>query len=79
MGITTVTKKGQITIPADVRRALALKEHDKVVVKASGGKAIIEKAVSASDLKGSIKISPAQRGADWETIRQKARRSRTNR
>ncbi len=28
--LTVVTRKGQITVPADIRRALGLKEGDKV-------------------------------------------------
>jgi AbrB family looped-hinge helix DNA binding protein len=29
--ITTVTERGQVTIPAEVRRRLGIKPHDKVV------------------------------------------------
>ena len=37
--ITTVTSKGQVTIPKDVRKAAGIKPGDKVVVRAtaSGG------------------------------------------
>jgi AbrB family looped-hinge helix DNA binding protein len=34
--MTVVTRKGQITIPAEIRRALDLKEGDKVVVALEG-------------------------------------------
>jgi AbrB family looped-hinge helix DNA binding protein len=35
--LTVVTRKGQITIPAEYRRALALEEGDKVAVTLEGG------------------------------------------
>ena len=35
--LTIVTRKGQITIPAEYRRALALKEGDKVAVTLDDG------------------------------------------
>lgn len=34
--LTVVTRKGQITIPAEVRRALGLKEGDKVAISLPG-------------------------------------------
>jgi AbrB family looped-hinge helix DNA binding protein len=34
--LTVVTRKGQITIPADIRRALSLKVGDKVAVVMEG-------------------------------------------
>jgi AbrB family looped-hinge helix DNA binding protein len=37
--LTVVTRKGQITIPADIRRALDLKEGDKVAVVQEGNEA----------------------------------------
>lgn len=37
--LTVMTRKGQITIPADVRRALDLKEGDKVAVTLENGHA----------------------------------------
>ncbi len=33
---TVLTRKGQITVPAEMRRALGLKEGDKVVVTLEG-------------------------------------------
>ena len=39
--LTVLTRKGQITIPAEIRRALALKEGDKVAVIMEDGRARI--------------------------------------
>ena len=35
--VTVVTRKGQITVPAEVRKALGLKQGDKVTVALSDG------------------------------------------
>ncbi len=37
--LTVLTRKGQITIPAEIRRALDLKEGDKIAVTLDGGRA----------------------------------------
>ena len=39
--LTVMTRKGQITIPADVRRALGLKQGDKVAVSLDNGRALL--------------------------------------
>lgn len=44
--MTVVTRKGQITIPVEIRRALDLKEGDKVVVVLQGDEARIRAAGS---------------------------------
>lgn len=43
---TTVTQKGQVTIPAEVRKALGLKPHDKVTFELEGDVAKIKRATS---------------------------------
>ena len=35
--VSTLTRKGQVTIPAEIRRALDLKEGDKVEFEMEGG------------------------------------------
>lgn len=40
--LTVITRKGQITIPVDIRRALDLKEGDKVEVTLENGHARLE-------------------------------------
>ena len=39
--VATLTSKGQITIPAEVRRALGIGPGDKVVVEVSEGRGVI--------------------------------------
>lgn len=41
--LTTVTRKGQITIPAEVRRALSIEEGDKVSIEVEGGTIRLER------------------------------------
>jgi antitoxin PrlF len=41
MHTTTMTQKGQVTIPKEVRRALNLKPHDRVLITLEGDRAVI--------------------------------------
>jgi AbrB family looped-hinge helix DNA binding protein len=36
--LTVITRKGQITVPAEIRRALGLRQGDKVALSLSGSK-----------------------------------------
>ena len=40
-----VTRKGQVTIPLAIRKALGIKEGDILAVREEGGKVILEKIV----------------------------------
>ncbi|SMH72276.1 Regulators of stationary/sporulation gene expression [Candidatus Nitrosotalea okcheonensis] len=44
MNIGSITTKGQITIPKEIRASLDLKEGDKVIFVIEGGQTIIRKA-----------------------------------
>ena len=57
MSESTVTSKGQITIPADIRKALGLSTQDPVVFPRlqDGTGAMRGKARSMGDLKGLLK------------------------
>ena len=43
---TTVTRKGQVTVPAEIRRALGLKRGDKVAFILDDGRVRFERAHS---------------------------------
>ena len=53
--ITTVTQKGQITLPLAFRQFLNLEPYDRVRVFLDKHKVVIEPIVDALDLAGSIK------------------------
>lgn len=44
--LTVVTRKGQVTIPVEIRRALRLKEGDKVAFTVEEGEVKLGRAVS---------------------------------
>ena len=48
-----VTKKGQITIPVEIRRKFGIEESSKVEVVEEEGKIVIKKRPSIFDLAGS--------------------------
>ena len=55
MGMTevSVTRKGQITIPAEIRRKFNIEEGMKVEVVEEEGKIVVRRVVSIFDLAGS--------------------------
>ena len=60
MASATVTSKGQVTIPVDVRTKLGLRPGSRLafVPTASGGYEIHPEAASIKDLKGAIPRPP---------------------
>ncbi|HYI25084.1 MAG TPA: AbrB/MazE/SpoVT family DNA-binding domain-containing protein [Thermomicrobiales bacterium] len=45
---TTITRKGQVTIPADVRRELGLQEGDQLSVERQGDTVVLRRATSVA-------------------------------
>ena len=72
MGITSVTKKGQITIPAAVRRALRIQPKDRVEVHVEGDVATVKRVPDIGELQGSIFVPEHLKGASWKEIEKKA-------
>jgi antitoxin PrlF len=72
---TTMTKKGQVTIPKEIRDILGLREHDKIVFALKNGE-ITLKPVRGSvlDLRGSVK--PKQEPEDFNRVRAETMRAR---
>lgn len=60
MSEATVTSKGQVTIPAEVRRTLGLNAQDKITFTPMPDGTVILRAKNRSvmDLKGLLKPSP---------------------
>jgi len=52
-GVTSLTRKGQVTIPKAVREALGLKPFDRIEMEVVGGEAHLRKAqLSLDDVAG---------------------------
>jgi AbrB family looped-hinge helix DNA binding protein len=68
MSISTLTRKGQITIPKEIRDVLGLKEHDKVSFIKRGDDILI-KPIKGDilDLRGTVK--PKRKPEDFEEVR----------
>jgi antitoxin PrlF len=78
MAVSTITSKGQTTIPGEIRRYLKLRAGDRVefVVEPDGKVVLVPATVDASELKGFL--APAPRRVSLEemdaAIRKRARR-----
>jgi AbrB family looped-hinge helix DNA binding protein len=47
---STLTSKGQTTIPRDIRRLLGLKKNDRILYEVADGKVVIKPAPSVHEL-----------------------------
>ena len=62
----TVTERGQVTIPAEVRKVLGIGKGDRIVFALEDGKAVVKKALSLREIFGSV---PAlKKPLTWEQI-----------
>jgi len=83
----TITSKGQITIPVEVRKALGLQAGDRVMFRLADGHAVIrpeddqgqevsnvelEKLPDFFDLAGSVAVPADVDPADWSAQREAA-------
>lgn len=58
MHITTVTRKGQVTIPASVRQKLGIKTGQKVIFTTRKGSAELKPALDFFSFRGALKGKP---------------------
>ncbi|MGL5859433.1 MAG: AbrB/MazE/SpoVT family DNA-binding domain-containing protein [Angustibacter sp.] len=75
----TVSSKGQITIPKQVRDALGIGRGDHVIFRVDGERATLARTSNLLELAGSVSIPVGRRGAGWDEVRQTARRVRRRR
>lgn len=66
---TTLTQKGQVTIPSEIRNRLGLKPKDKVVFEMEGDKVRVRKAPSKI-LKWYGSVTPKERPEDFRKVRE---------
>jgi len=74
---STVTKKGQTTIPSEVRAALHIQPGDRLEYIVEGDRALIRVHAGLSALKGAL---PSQRGKNlsFKQIREQAAKNAAN-
>ncbi len=61
MATARVGRKGQITLPSDIRRRLNLEEGDRVSVRVQGGVAILKPiTITLLNIRGSVKVNEPQ-------------------
>ena len=72
MSTSTITRKGQVTIPKDIRQALELREGERVLFVQRGDEIVI-KVLRGNilDLKGSVKAR--RRPEDFQKVRSAAK------
>ncbi len=66
---TTLTQKGQVTIPSEIRSRLGLKPRDKVVFELEGDVAKLRRAPSKI-LKWYGSVTPKERPEDFDRVRE---------
>ncbi len=64
----TLTRKGQVTIPAAIRSRLGLKPRDKVRFTLDGDLVTLQPAASTV-LRGYGSVRPQHRPEDWRQVR----------
>ncbi|MBI1769869.1 MAG: AbrB/MazE/SpoVT family DNA-binding domain-containing protein [Bacteroidetes bacterium] len=70
---SSLTKKGQVTIPKEIRELLGLKEHDRVLFIHQGEKVVLKPLKgNLLDLKGSV--VPKNYPEDFNIIRKKVKK-----
>lgn len=71
--LATITSKGQVTIPAEVRKALGLKPRDKVAFVLDQGEVRIEASSSTLRL-GFGAVKPLKKPEDFRQSRAEAQK-----
>jgi len=69
--ITTITSKGQVTIPRELRRKLGLEPHQKMRFYEENGRLVADRVTDFRSLRG--KYAPKGKTRDVEKARRLAR------
>lgn len=77
IGYSTITQKGQITLPAKMRKELGLKPNQKVIIRKDKAEITVKAAPDVFSLYGSVK--PKKRPEDFKVMRKDFIRYLSNR
>ena len=69
MTAVRVSDKGQITLPAEVRRKLGITSKSKMDVEVKDGEIILHPVKSIMDLAGIFHDAARGKSTDWDVIR----------
>lgn len=75
----TVTSKGQITIPKEVRDALGIVEGDHLVFRVEQDRAVIARTPNLLELAGAVEVPAAKRATRWDDVLRGTRQARAER
>ena len=78
MAQSTITGKGQTTLPASIRRALPLKAGDRIVYEIQGDGVVIRPQPGAMAVFGALRPSEDQSGVTFGQARAKSREAWAN-
>jgi AbrB family looped-hinge helix DNA binding protein len=70
---STITSKGQTTLPAHIRRALHLKTGDKILYEIQGDSVVIRPQPGVMVVFGALKPSAGKTGVPFKDARRKSR------
>jgi AbrB family looped-hinge helix DNA binding protein len=73
--LTTVTQKGQVTIPLAIRQLLGIKPSDRVRFRVTEGRVeLLPVDITLESAYGAVK--PLSRPTNWKVVRRQAREER---
>jgi AbrB family looped-hinge helix DNA binding protein len=76
--VTTITQRGQVTIPAEVRRLLGTKPRDKIAFRVEGNTIrLVPVELTLEEVFGSV--SPIERPEDFEARSESAKEEKAER
>lgn len=75
----TVTAKGQVTIPKQVRDELGLNQGDRLLFRVVDGRAVLARTADLLDLAGAVPVPADARDLSLDQIRDRAHRSQAAR
>lgn len=73
---STLTSKGQTTLPSRIRKALHLKAGDKILYEIKGDEVVIRPSPGAMMVFGALKPDKDQAGVSFKEARGSARENR---